>query len=1683
MNHSSPLRQFRVTRNATRIAFALLTVALLAVALTTLLTAGAHAQSGTTYTVTSTADTDGYCPADNDPVTQPCTLRQVISQVNASFPGTPPDVVFAIPGAGPHVINVGSTLTVTAFIQINGATDPDGDIILDGGGGDYDGLVFDGIDAFEGIGGGVDGLTIRNFGRDGLKYNQQRYHGTTIFSNLVVENNLGNGISFIAINDAQVTRSTISGNGGHGVLIGFIDGDTTNSSSSITVNGNTITGNGGSGVVIQASNYNLVSGNTIQSNNDNGVEIYGNAYYTGYLPSTFNTVTNTTIISNEGDGIAVYDTEGAEGVYSSFNRLDGNVIVANGDQAIDLNDDGKTPNDHGDFDDGANGLLNTPVIVRTVTTGTVSYVDAYLDTVSNSSIEVEFLVTDHCDSGAGQVVHGDPYVNTVDDNGRAYFRAKLPATFARGKAVRALASNSESNTSEYSECAIVSAGNDAWPVALSMSVPADQAVSASPNEGDAIAEPDGTVRVSQYIDSLGQSRWYRFKILPHSQLIVTLTNVPANYDLTLYKDIPAEYAKIANPETLEDLTRLQADVAPSAFAPSAFAPSAFAPSAFAPSAFAPSAFAPSAFAPSAFAPSAFAPSAFAPSAFSPDAYAPSSYSAWAFDPMAFDPGDFSTSKFQPAFFDPAAFAGAQTRSLLGVSAFEGTSEEGLFMNTWLNDGWFYIRVRGRDGAFDPLNPFTLTVQMTSIPCSTAFVSPLPDTSINPGSDNHASIFVYDSSRLKAVYGNAKFNALMDKLNDTALRSEVNGTLVDVSTDARVAAANLRADQFAPCPYGKNIVAESIKSVIDRYRAVNAGLQYVVIVGGDNSIPFYRYPDNALLGPESDYYPPVMDTTAAQAGLRLNFVLSQDFYGSSSSISLNGTDMPLPDLAVGRLVETPDDIIAYLTAYAATNGGVAPAPTSAFITGYDFLADVATSVKRELTAGLGNGATVNSLITPREISPDDPRSWTAYQLDSALDARRYDLMFLAGHFASNNALAADFKTAYLTSDLMASPTNMKNVLVYSVGCHSGYNLQNEDGIPQLTDTLDFPSTFARKGATLVAGTGFQYGDTEFIEYSERLYLEFTKMLRVGSGPVPVGKALVQAKQRYIGQTAEMKGIHEKTLLEATVFGLPMFSINLPAAGRTSLSGRTSMFQTVYSPPDTVSELPGVEMGLRSADISVSPVVTEVTTVLKNVNNNTNVTASYLRGRDGVLTRPTEPTLPIEGYNVSVDGSVLRGVGWRGGQYCDAQNIIPLTGAPATEIRGVHTPFYSDVWFPLQPWSVNYYDAFGGAPGAWGSRLYVMPAQHKSMSPGSMQSVRRTWSRLDFRVYYSAFTDTMPDGSEPALADAPTIVKVSAGPNEGDPSLVDFLVRVVGNPAAGVDSVWIVYTTDPGPCGEWHALDLGQQGDDTTKWGGQLDADANAVRFVALAANGVGVVGISNNMGAYYGGMPAPATRTPTSIVLGAPSSTTGAYGASVRLLATLKDGSGQPIKGKNVTIALGSQQQVALTDSNGDAQVTLSLLLRPGKYRIRAWFTGDSTYEPSSKNSADLFTVSQQASVVTVEQVEVSASAAPPGIEAYAATSSAATKQLLVTLTDAGGRRLLQQQVFFAITLNGKTQKYTLTTNQVGEATSQPFTLPDDSYKAVVQYMGTESYKGTTTTESFTVAPLPIHLPVIRKIQR
>ncbi len=1156
----------------------------------------------------------------------------------------------------------------------------------------------------------------------------------------------------------------------------------------------------------------------------------------------------------------------------------------------------------------------------------------------------------------------------------------------------------------------------------------------------------------QSLTTTDEARWFKFRVQPGSRVVVTLDELAADYDLVLFKDIAQAYQQIVTPA---DLPLLDAEFADDAFAPAQFSPAQFSPAQFSPAAFSPAQFSPAQFSPAQFSPAQFSPAQFSPAQFSPDAFAPAQFSPAQFSPAQFSPAQFSPAQFSPAQFSPAqfseeAYASAQTRSVIAVSAFDGTLAEGVVANTWNEDSEFYIRVRGRQGVFHP-QPFHVSVYLFPGVCAGLTALPvdgsgvlIPAPTVRAPAAGHRTLILTDLNRLVGPGPSAARSAVTASLASLAARPEVAGVVIDVATDPWVAFFNQQADANPQCPYAKNLIAEAIRSLIRRSRPGNS-LEYVVLVGGDGVIPFFRLPDEAMLGPEVDYVPPVFEFSPSQASLRNNYFLSQDRFGAECEITRKLSRISIPDLAVGRLVESPSEIVAMINAYLLNPGGVRPAPSAVLVTGYDFLQDAADAIAADLQAG--TGVVPDRLIAPSDLAPSDPGSWSAAELDAALFARRHDILFLAGHFSAASALAADYKTTLSASRLLsASEGFFQNCLLYSAGCHSGYNVVDADALQGITPQPDWAQVSARLGMTLIAGTGYQYGDTDFIEYSERLYLYFTRELRTGSGPVPIGKALVRAKRKYLANTTDLRGIHEKALYQATLFGLPMFAFEFP--GIRLADNPDASVVTATTPYGTA---PGSVLNLRSANLTLNPVLTPHTLVLNNAERDPNdpnspaqITAKWYSGSDGIVAHPAEPVLPLETRSVGVPGFALRGVGFRGGTYSDEPNVTPLTSAATTEIRGVHPAFLSDALYPPKFWRANYFGVLCDGP-AGTTRLMVTPAQYQSY-PAADTGNLRTFSRVDFRLFYSSETrtfseDTNNDGfpdsvARPALSAPPQISNVDAW---SDPAAIHFRVQVVGNPAAGIQETWVTYTSTSGPrYGAWRTLDLSQDPADSRFWQGSIPRDASApedLRFLVQSVNGVGLVALSANLGAFF--IP---NQTQPPAIPPAPAAVEwinppagGVYAQRVALQARLTS-QGNPVPQQVLTFHLGALQARALTDSQGIARIQLNLLHEPSDrpLELSARFRGSATLAPASASTGFLLSRSPTS-------LHISPSPAITGPDA--------SDTLTASLADATGRPLPEQSVIFVVQGPGGNRVVPVITDFNGRAPLGRLDLPPGSYSA------------------------------------
>jgi hypothetical protein len=130
------------------------------------------------------------------------------------------------------------------------------------------------------------------------------------------------------------------------------------------------------------------------------------------------------------------------------------------------------------------------------------------------------------------------------------------------------------------------------------------------------------------------------------------------------------------------------------------------------------------------------------------------------------------------------------------------------------------------------------------------------------------------------------------------------------------------------------------------------------------------------------------------------------------------------------------------------------------------------------------------------------------------------------------------------------------------------------ILDLEDAVAAPDKQRARGAILAAETGFGYGDTEVVAYSERLLQLFAENLATRA--MTPAQALMFAQQSYVGELGVMGVYDAKVLGITTFYGLPMWRLGADGG-------------------EAESAMPPAPTGgrtLASAPFSVTPELTEV-----------------------------------------------------------------------------------------------------------------------------------------------------------------------------------------------------------------------------------------------------------------------------------------------------------------------------------------------------------------------------------------------------------------------------------------------------------------------------------------------------------
>jgi hypothetical protein len=298
----------------------------------------------------------------------------------------------------------------------------------------------------------------------------------------------------------------------------------------------------------------------------------------------------------------------------------------------------------------------------------------------------------------------------------------------------------------------------------------------------------------------------------------------------------------------------------------------------------------------------------------------------------------------------------------------GENESGAVITTG-QSGVVTIGVSGYNGGSSN-KPFVLRVQKTpppplptcparSLTVSASAQGALPAT-LNSSTK---TLFILDKQRLTAMYGSSAVSSLLSSLTTLTKRNEVSGAILPVDGNAAVRSAYSAWDS-TPCDTtARDNVVKAINDVVAGYRANGLpNLHYIVLVGSDEATPMANSPDPVLLSPEQNEASGLAFTTngltqgnALYASAAQNQILTDGAYGAFTNIQWLGRSLLLPQLSVSRLVESPGDVVGQIGRYLKANGytgtpqsGVGTLnPTSAAVTGYDFLADGSQSVQTNL----------------------------------------------------------------------------------------------------------------------------------------------------------------------------------------------------------------------------------------------------------------------------------------------------------------------------------------------------------------------------------------------------------------------------------------------------------------------------------------------------------------------------------------------------------------------------------------------------------------------------------------------------------------------------------------------------------------------------------------------------------------
>ena len=243
---------------------------------------------------------------------------------------------------------------------------------------------------------------------------------------------------------------------GMGILTSALGGSGTTIGGTTAGARNVISGNSVAGIVITQANGNItVQGNRIGTTASGTGALPNQVGILFFLGPTSNTIGGTSpgagnvIAFNRGAGIRVED--------GSSLQIRGNSIHSNGGLGIDLDPfvSGPLFNDALDADTGSNGLQNFPVVTNVTHNVSSTRVQGKFRGAAASLFDFDFYANSPCARFPREFFQGETYLGAAqlgtDGGGNAVFDVTLPVVTPAGSRIAVTATDSNGNTSEFSQ--------------------------------------------------------------------------------------------------------------------------------------------------------------------------------------------------------------------------------------------------------------------------------------------------------------------------------------------------------------------------------------------------------------------------------------------------------------------------------------------------------------------------------------------------------------------------------------------------------------------------------------------------------------------------------------------------------------------------------------------------------------------------------------------------------------------------------------------------------------------------------------------------------------------------------------------------------------------------------------------------------------------------------------------------------------------------------------------------------------------------------------------------------------------------------------------------------------------------------------------------------------------------------